>query len=152
MKITRNATTSVSAILGLPEQDAYTDEVLAACVVKPDGHEKPLGPFAPRDRLFASTRLYSVTTIAKNAKFGGSRTVCVCDDFSRAKEIVETNEGDIWEHSYMLVAIEQFEANTLYGGLRDHHVFWYRWNIENACYEAIETPAPYLNAIGFGIG
>jgi hypothetical protein len=148
MKIARNATTSVSAILGLPEQDAYTDEALAACVVKPDGHEKP----RVRPWNTEAYPLYSITTIAKNAKFGGSRTVCICDGFSRAKEIVETNEGDIWEHSYMLVVIEQFDANVLYGGLGEHPVFWYRWSVEDARYEAIETPTSYRDVTGFGIG
>jgi hypothetical protein len=150
MKISRNAATSVSAVLGLPEQDAYTDEVLAACVVKPDGHEKP----HVRPWNTEAYPLYSITTIAKSAKFGGTRTVCVCDGFSRAKEIVETNEGDIWEHSYMLVVIEQFDANVLYGGIGAgrHLTYWYRWSMENSCYEAIETPEQYRDVTGFGIG
>ena len=146
MKTSQNAQMSVSAVLGLPEVDAYSDEMLGACVVKPDGHEKPPKEFPPKDRL------WSITTIARSAKYGGTRTVCVCDSFGRAKEIVETNEGDIWECSYMLVVIEEFDANSLYGGLGTQVSYWYRWNIDAKSYEAIETPEVYEHIVGWGIG
>jgi len=144
MKISSNASTSVAAILGLSELDAYSDEMLASCVVKPDGHQKLIG-------MLGAERLWSVTTIARNAKFGGTRAVAICDSFGRAKEIVETNEGDIWEHSYMLAVIEGFDANHLYGG-NEQLLFWYRWNIDSNCYEAIETPAPYEGVTGITVG
>jgi hypothetical protein len=142
-KMAHHATASARVVLGIPEVDAYSSDLLASCVVKPGGHVVSGEPNA--------ARFYSVTTIARNTSYGGTRTVALCHTFLRAKEIVEANEGDIWEHSYMLVVIEEVLADMLYGG--DHrNAYWYRWSLDNDCYEAIETPEPYADVVGFSIG
>lgn len=146
-KISRNATQSVAAVLGLPAVNAYSDESLAACVVKPGGHEAPVRTAA----VGWSRRLWSITAIARNAKFGGMRSVAICDSFERATEIVERNESDIWEHSYMLVVIEEFDAGMLYGGMNQTS-YWYRWNLDDSRYEAIEVPEAYQDTVGYAVG
>jgi hypothetical protein len=133
--------------------------MVKACTRKPGGHvQQP----APADFVAqGGKRLYTVTTIAASIAYGGTRTVVVCDSFERAKEIVETNEGDIWESSYMLAVIEPVACNWLY-----HYFvtsdgverYWYRWSSKDretgrpGGYEAIETPPGYEQVVGFGIG
>jgi len=144
--IAQSAANSVSAVLGIPQHDSYTDESLAACVPKPEGHvEPPLN-------LALLGMLYSITTIARNEKFGGTRTVAICTSLTTACRIVEGNHGDIWEHSYMLAVIEAVWPNALYGGLKGRDTYWYRWSVEKKAYEAIETPDAYQKRAGFGIG
>jgi hypothetical protein len=101
----------------------------------------------------AGDKLYTVTTIASSARYGGTRTPVVCKTFERAKEIVEENEGDIFEYSYMLVVIEAVMADTLYGGSTDEQ-YWYVWkgDGETGGYVPIERPKAYKNTVGFGIG
>lgn len=148
--ISSNAVSSVQAALANPSKErtpdeAAYDEVLRSCVLKPEGHvQKP--------SLATFTRLYTVTTIASSARFGGTRTVVVCDSFDAARKIVEENHGDIWENSYMLAVIEGVAANRLYTYLDE--TYWYRWqgSRENGGYHAIETPEAYKNRYGFGVG
>jgi hypothetical protein len=97
-------------------------------------------------------RLYTVTTIAPSARFGGERTPVICDSFERAQEIVERNEGDIWECSYHLVVIEAVIPNWLYGSSYANERYWYRYNTDAERYEPIETPERYELTFGFGIG
>lgn len=127
-----------------PEEESY-DEVLASCVLKPCGHvqkEKPAD---------VETRLYSVTTIASSARYGGTRTPVVCDSFEAAREIVEGNHGDIWEHSYMLCVVEGHVPNRLYSRLGEQ--YWYMWvGGREGGYRPIEVPDRYRNSFGFGIG
>jgi hypothetical protein len=125
------------------------DERVKACVPKPGGHEQMPVPedFIKHD----GKRLYTVTTMAASISFGGTRTVAVCDSFERAKEMIEHNEGDLWEHSYMLAVIEPVAANWLYYVFPDER-YWYRWNLERACYEPIEVPPGYESMFCFGIG
>ena len=114
------------------------------------GSEKYL--YVPPDgRMIENRRhLFAITTIAKSDKFGGTRTPVVCTTLARAKEIIETNEGDIWESSYMLAVIEAVVPDHLYD--YTHESYWYRWDLEKKCYEAIECPPEYKNTMGFGVG
>jgi hypothetical protein len=131
--------------------DAFTDEMLATCVKKGPHVQKPM----PEGW---TQRLYTVTTIARNERYGGSRTVVVCDNLERAREIVETNEGDIEERSYHLVVIEAVRPNVLYACPGD--AYWYLWNEysrpvtsgEYGRFEPIETPPWMTRRCGFGIG
>jgi hypothetical protein len=128
--------------------------MVKACTRKPGGHvqQPPPADFVAQ----GGKRLYTVTTIAASIAYGGTRTVVVCDSFERAKEIVETNEGDIWESSYMLAVIEPVAVNWLYHYFDER--YWYRWSSKNSstarpgAYEAIETPPGYEEVTGFGIG
>jgi hypothetical protein len=97
-------------------------------------------------------RLYTVTTIAPSNRFGGTRTPVICNNFERAREIVEENEGDIWECSYYLAVIEAVIPNYLYGSSYIHERYWYRYNTDTERYEPIEMPERYENIYGFGIG
>lgn len=125
--------------------DNYTKDMLLLCsrcerhVLRPmpDGWEH---------------RLFAITTIAPSRIYGGVRTVGVCDSFERAAEIVEANEGDIWEHSYYLVVIEETRPNVLYGGLDDRNTYWYLWDDETKRYVSIDDPPWYRDVIGWGIG
>lgn len=143
-----------------PEEVAYNSAV-AGAVLKPLGHTQ-----AEPDEEYAeyeTRRLYTVTTLAVNAMYGGRRTVAICTEFERSQQIVERNEGDIWEGSYNLVLIESLFAGWLYGGL-DRERYWYKWIKPVAAdsgeevddwdgqYAAIETPPGYENTGGFGAG
>jgi hypothetical protein len=116
------------------------DEILAS-VVRKEAHTPP----ALQGVVFA------VTTIARSERFGGTRTPAVCMSFERAREIVETNEGDIWECSYMLCVIEAVIPDQLYGTNGDYQ-YWYFWDMKEHRYVPIETPERYQNMFGFGIG
>jgi hypothetical protein len=94
--------------------------------------------------------LYVVATIAPSEKTGGTRAPVVCTSLERAKKIVETNEGDIWEFSYDLAVIETFIPDQLYSATDERH--WYRWNLEKMRYMPIDCPEEYQNVSGFGVG
>ena len=127
-------------------QEKHYDEILASVVPKPVGHvEKPLPEEVTKHN---GTRVYAVTTIASSEWYGGTRTPVVCDSFEAARRIVEENQGDIWECSYMLVVIEAVVCNWLYYNLDER--YWYVWREDH--YEAIECPSEYENIIGWGIG
>jgi hypothetical protein len=152
-----SAISSVMAALAnkSPERTASETEYdrrIGACVIKPEGHtQKPL-PKELACRYRADKRLYTVTTIASSARYGGKRTPVICDSFDAAQEIVLKNMGDIWEYSYMFVVIEARVANHIYGGINDEH-YWYVWvGDQDGGYQAIETPPEYANTCGFGIG
>lgn len=113
---------------------------LEACVIKPGGHTQKPG---------ADPRLYAVTTIASLPRYGGTRTPVVCDSFEAAKEIVETNMGDIYEYSYSLVVIEGVRPNRLYGCIFSEQ-YWYRWDDGSKRYVAIETPPGWECISGHG--
>jgi len=120
------------------------DEILASCVPLPGGqHSAPPA---------LSGRVFTVTTIARSPESGGERTPVVCESFDRARQIVETNEGDIWEYSYMLAVIEGVRLDYLYGS-DEQPQFWYRWEGgEEGHYVPIETPPRLKNVVGWGIG
>lgn len=126
--------------------DNYTPEQIDACVPK-EAHvctpERDQGEYQ---------YLYVVTTIARNNVTGGIRPLAICNEFARAKQIIETNEGDIWECSYHLAVIEPFMEGAVYGGLSIKKQYWYRWSNEHKRYEPIETPSMYERVIGIGIG
>lgn len=148
VKVQSGAITSVKAALGTdlnektPRELEY-EEAIENAVMKPEGHTQLPDP---KNRK----RLYAVTTIASSPKFGGNRTPVICDSFERAKEIVETNEGDIWEYSYYLVVIEAIVPNYLYSTLDEQ--YWYIWDHDSKCYKPIERPEIYNDICGFGIG
>lgn len=130
------------------EEEQRYDKIVAACALKPAGHVSPMD---------AIDRIYTVTTVASSPRYGGTRTVAVCTTFSRAREIVETNEGDIWEYSYKLAIIEVARADCLYGGVgfadSEEGVtqFWYRWEGERdgGAYQPIEIPEDYRGIIAW---
>jgi len=126
-------------------EEKWYDASLAACVYKP-GHAQHIGS------KLAAGRMYTVTTIASSERYGGMRTVALCRTFDRAKEIVESNEGDIWEFSYMLAVIEAVVPDELYGGLILDEQYWYKWDLERKGYRPIECPPGRENVFGYGIG
>lgn len=126
--------------------DNYTLDQIDACVPK-SAHV--CVPERDQDQY---QYLYVVTTIARNNVTGGVRALAICNDFVRAKQIIETNEGDIWEFSYHLAVIEPFMEGAVYGGLSIKKQYWYRWNKERGGYEPIETPPMYERVLGIGIG
>ncbi|HEY4490081.1 MAG TPA: hypothetical protein VJC12_02395 [Candidatus Paceibacterota bacterium] len=76
--------------------------------------------------------LYSVTTIVpgypneESQRKGGKRTVAICTTLKRAREIIESNEGDIFETSYRYVVIEGITADALYC-YHPGKQYWYHW-------------------------
>lgn len=152
------ATTSLEAAKADPDINVPTArekeyyEVVKSVVLKPEGHKKMDPP--PKPEL---PRLYTVTTIACSARFGGTRTPVICSTFEKAAEMVENNDGDLYECSYRLVVIEAVVPDHLYTTL--HEQYWYVWvynhkdsvNSEGS-YKAIETPEVYKNIVGWGIG
>jgi hypothetical protein len=135
------------------EREKQFDAMVEACVFKSGEHVQLPATQEVIDR--GGVRLYTVTTIASSERFGGTRTVTVCDKFEQAKEIIENNHGDIYECSYSLAVIDTFVAGWLYHYLDEQ--YWYRW-VRDAdgvygSYKAIERPVEYYNitAVG-GIG
>lgn len=146
--LSTSAEESVTAALAAPRERSEAEkayDVVVASVVTKDAHVPIEGP--------EGAKLYTVTTIASSARYGGTRTPVICKTFERAKEIVEQNEGDIFEYSYKLVVIEAVLADVLYGGTMDEQ-YWYVWkgSGETGGYVPIERPKTYESTIGFGIG
>lgn len=105
------------------EQSRAYKEIVCSAVLKEEGHIQLEIP--DNVQKHNGRRLYTVTTIASSARYGGTRTVVVCSTFERAKEIVESNEGDIFEMSYYLVVIEAVVADWLYVAIDEQ--YWYVW-------------------------
>ncbi len=148
-----NALASVSAALkhgskGRSDEEKHFDAVLETCVLRSVPHaQKP----APKQVIeHDGKRLYTVTTIASSARFGGTRTVTVCDTFERAKEIIEANEGDIFECSYLLAVIDTIVAGWLYFIIDEQ--YWYCWvgDAKDGGYKAIDRPKAYRTVMGIG--
>jgi hypothetical protein len=144
---------SVAAALSAPtrertEQEKAYDEVVRSVIIK-DGHRQAERPKEMAEH--GGQRLYMVTTIASSDRYGGTRTPVICTSFERAKEIVETNEGDIFECSYMLVVIEAVVADWLYGGHLNEQ-YWYVWkgDVETGNYCPIERPKAFESTINIG--
>ena len=98
-----------------------------------------------------ATVLYAVTTIENRARGSAARrTPAVCMTLDRAKEIVEKNEGDIWECFYMYAVVETVIPDRLYSFSGER--YWYEWNLDKGCYLSIECPEQYKDIVGFGIG
>jgi hypothetical protein len=95
--------------------------------------------------------LWSVTTIARSAMYGGTRCVAVCLSFDRAMQIVESNEGDIWETTYQLAVIEGVYPDQLYPTTPELQ-FWFVWDRKSRSYVPIRVPTAYESTYGFGLG
>jgi len=128
-------------------------EVVRNAVFKPEGHvEEPSADYPEM------ARLYVITTIASLPMYGGERTPGICLSFERAREIVENNEGDIFECSYALVVVESVLADCVYGSGLIKERYWWVWHDvtdhqgDDGCYRAIEEPARFNDTIGFGVG
>lgn len=126
------------------EKEKLYDTAVKGCVPKPNGHFIDISPKE------GETILYVIATIASSKVYGGKRAPAVCTSFERAKEIIENNEGDIWEHSYMLAVIEPVYADCPYG--HTFKSYWYCWNLTLNKYEPVEIPPGYQNTFGWGIG
>jgi len=148
VRFSNAALSSVAAVLANPKPDekekAQIEEYRALvnrCVVKPEGHTQQ------EHKGYKGTRLYTVTTIAPSARYGGVRTPIICDNFEFAKKVVEENLGDIYELSYSLAVIEAVEANHMYSHLEE--AYWYVWISDgtprphDGRYHACETPPEY---------
>lgn len=124
-------------------------------VIKPGGHVE-----MPDES--GRKRLYSVTTIAAAAKYGGTRTVMICDSFERARDALTKNAMYWWEHSYAFAVIESFYLNAAYGGFgfqRQQYWYVFAWDrsappgeYPDARYEAIEKPAFFEYHGEFAVG
>jgi hypothetical protein len=151
--VSQNAIASVEAVLEhgdrpRSDEEKHYNAVLETCVFRSVGHaQKPASDAVVQHQ---GKRLYTVTAIASSARFGGTRIVTVCDTFERAKEIIETNEGDIFECSYSLVVIDTVVAGWLYFNLDEQ--YWYLWvgSVHDGSYKAINRPKAYENTIGIG--
>lgn len=100
--------------------------------------------------------VYTITTFARSAKYGGQRTPIVCSSFEFANKVVSENIGDIWETSYQLAVIESVLIDCLYGSF-DGNKYWYIWerngdDTYDGQYVPIEEPEEFKNTCGFGIG
>ena len=111
--------------------DQYTKQV------HKDDYEKARQEATPTTHEFVNSHdeLYAVITVAKNLAYGGCRIPVVCNHLDRAREIIEKNEGDIWECSYDFAVIQSVSVNHLY---EIGKMYWYHWNDLHNRYEAIE--------------
>jgi hypothetical protein len=106
--------------------------------------------------------LYTITTIvpgwlsAKSRRYGDKRTPAVCTSLERAREIIENNEGDIFETSYRYAVIETVFPNILYSyfGQKEYRQLWYKWegSTERGRYVRCRKPREYRKVVGFAIG
>ena len=122
--------------------------MMARCVQKDGPHQ--LEP-APKQVLkYNGTRLFTVTTIAASSRFGGTRTVMVTSSFDRAREVIETNEGDIFETSYRLAVIDTIVDGWLYH--TSNARYWYMWvgSVGEGGYQPIEEPGEYNGIVSVG--
>lgn len=105
-------------------------------------------------RLDCYPRVFSVTTIAGAAAYGGTRTVAICGSFDRACEMIERNEGDLFECSYEFAVIEEIYLNGLYGGSFDRAQYWYAWQGEaqDGAYVPISKPEQFADLGEFAVG
>jgi hypothetical protein len=128
-------------------------EIVDSCVLREKEHvQKPCEGGLGK----GLNRVYTVTTFAGSATKGGTRTPIICSTFEKAKEVVESNMGDIWEYSYMLCVISGFHMDCLYGTPRvkkdnpepdtcdvESEEYWYKWVGEDTTkggYVPIEPP------------
>ena len=98
-------------------------------------------------------KLYTVTTIwEKKGTLMSKSCLAACVTLDRAKDIIENNEGDIFETVYNLAVIEIIESDTLYSYGKER--WWYQWegDLKTGKYISIECPERYKNVSGFGIG
>jgi len=119
---------------------------IANAVVKTDGHKQMDNQYPNDDRL------YTITTICYGDYFTSTRCVGVCSSFDRAVEIVETNEGHIWENSYDLVVVEAIVDNAVYGNIIGEDYWWVWEGDDDGKYVAIITPKEFDNTVGWGVG
>lgn len=126
------------------------EHILKSCVKKDTPHIKLEDD--------PSKYVYTVTTIARSAKYGGTRTPILCSTFEYANEVVLENMGDIWETSYQLVVIESVMIDSLYGSCEGHQ-YWYIWedgpdkeDSYSGGYVPIERPEEFKNVYGILIG
>lgn len=154
MTISKNAIESVSAALTSPrqrtEEEVEFDRMVKSCKAKEKGHrQKPIPTSWGKHKV---ERLYTVTTMAASARYGGKRTVGVFD-WKTANHIVKKNAGDIYEFSYKLVVIEGVIKNYLYAGLLNE-AYWFKWfgDAETGGYKPIEVPEPMIGICNHGIG
>lgn len=119
------------------------DESFAACVYRATPHVQKISKHS-------ASRMYTVTTIASSERYGGTRTPVICRTFERAVEIIEFNEGDIWECSYMLAVIEAVVPDELYGFCDEQ--YWYKWDLQAGKYKPIECPPGREHIVGYAIG
>jgi len=149
VKMSAAALASAQASMASPsrertDQEKAYDTMLAACVYKAEHVQAP-------ETDTNKGRLYTVTTIASSARYGGVRTPVICDSFARAKEIIESNEGDIWETTYNLIVVEGILPNMLYGGDLQER-YWYKYDHEAGAYRPIECPPGREDIQGYAIG
>jgi hypothetical protein len=130
---------SASASKSFSEEQSF--DTIIASVERCDRHIEP---------MCDEKMLWSVTTIARSAEYGGTRCVAICLSFDRAVEMVETNEGDIWEASYQLAVIEGVVPDRLYPTTELQ--FWFVWDIKLEKYVPIRVPRAYESILGFGLG
>ena len=133
---------SATVLRGLSSEEESSYDTIVSSVERCERHTKP---------ECEEGMLWSVTTIARSPLYGGTRCVAVCRSFERAVEIVETNEGDIWETTYKLAVIEGVEPDRLYPTSSDLQ-FWFVWNRESRTYVPIRVPAAYEFTFGIGLG
>jgi hypothetical protein len=161
LQMSANAIASIAAAGRAPrersESEKAFDNIVRSAKLKSSPHaQKPISK-EHADHLqgetgMAGQRLYTVTTIAASERFGGKRTVAVCSTFERAKEMVEQNEGDIYETSYQLAVIEAVASDWLYYIIDEQ--YWYVWDgdLDTGGYKPIERPEAYDGCVNIGIG
>lgn len=95
--------------------------------------------------------LYAVTLISKQC---GGHAVAICQSLERAKSIVESNEGDLWETIHDLAVIETLVADACYGGFHRYYEqqCWYAWSITDGRYLPIDRPSQFDKIVGIGVG
>jgi hypothetical protein len=133
-------------------QERYNSAIANAVVKAPHQQKAMPAEYANEKRL------YTITTICYGENFTSTRCVGVCSDFNRVVQIVEDNEGDLFECAYRLVCVETILDNCIYGNLLSEK-YWWVWDQDEegadgieGKYVPIQEPSEFKNIVGWGVG
>lgn len=131
------------------EIKAFNKMAMAAKPLTGQHRQRPI-PKSMRKYIRTDNRLYTVTTIAASARYGGTRTPGIFTTFQKAIDCVLNNYVDIYECSYRLACVEAVVPNGLYSLLFEQ--YWFRWvgTPDAGRYVPIRKPKNMSN--GFAIG
>ena len=85
---------------------------------------------------------------------GGSRTFGWYPSLRKAREAIETNDGDMHEYSYKYAVIEKTADGVHAGWRQGAKEYWYEWmgKDEDGQFEPREKPEELKMVVGWGIG
>ncbi len=108
-------------------------------------------------KVLPEINLFTITTLGELDGRPHDRTPAVCTSLERAKEIIETNEGDLYEAGwYPLAVIEVKPSDNVYPEVTNigkrRSQWWYRFDTRQRRYVLCGRPKQFRRTSGFGVG